>query len=241
MYVAHPCSAGVFIGYISSQCGQVAVWVRDTAEFNVSPSASAAPTRTVSNTATRTASLTPSPPICRGLPAVTVLKGVNGTVAALSSLTAGNHGMYTSGSCSRGYRTFFPGSRLVYSLFLGVHVPLGGQLTITTCGLTHNNTVAYLGTGCPTWDRPFGCLAGNDNAVPACPSNSLASTLVITASQSNYFIQLGGVNGEAIVSGLSWAYALPSSTSSPTRSRTRAPGPRSRSAAASASRTRKAK
>ena len=83
--------------------------------------------------------------------------------------------MYTSGSCSSGFRTFFPGSRLVYSLFLGVDVELGGVRTVTTCGVTRNNTVLYVGTG-PTWSQPFGCIAG--------------SALALPATQRNYFIQV---------------------------------------------------
>ena len=157
--------------------------------------------------------------------------------------------MYTVGSCATGLGAFYPGSRLLYALFLGAGVPLGGTLTITTCGHTSNDTVLYLGTGCPVWAQPFGCRAGNDNAVgpAACGGNPLASSVAITATQATYYMQLGGVNGAHVVSGLAWAYAAPATT---TRSRTRSrsgsrtrsrSGSRSRSGIRSSSRSRKAK
>ena len=157
--------------------------------------------------------------------------------------------MYTAGSCAAGYKTFFPGSRLLYALDLGSATPLGGTLTLTTCGHTANNTVLYVGTGCPSWALPFGCLAGNDNAAsPACGGNAFASSAALVAQQSNYFVQLGGVNGVDVVSGLGWAYAPPqvagsaSVSGSRSRSRTRSrSGSRTRSHSGSRSRTRKAK
>ena len=163
--------------------------------------------------------------------------------------------MYTAGSCAAGYKTFFPGSRLLYALDLGSATPLGGTLTLTTCGHSANNTVLYVGTGCPSWDRPFGCLAGNDNAAgPACGGNAFASTVALVAQQSNYYVQLGGVNGVDVVSGLGWAYAPPpvagSASKSCSRSRSRSAsvsrtrsrsGSRTRSRSGSRSRTRKAK
>jgi hypothetical protein len=208
------------------------------------PSRSRSPTgrRTRSGTATQTPtrSHTPTPPICRGLPAVTALVGTSGSAPLLSTASFGNAGMYTSGSCSSGYRTFFPGSRLVYALYLGDGTPLGGTLTVTNCGLTANDTVLYVGTGCPTWGTSFGCLAGADDAVPPCGANGLASTLKITAAQRNYFLQLGGVNGRDVVSGLAWAYtpppASPSGSRSPSRSRTTT-RTRSRTASRSGSRS----
>jgi len=161
--------------------------------------------------------------------------------------------MYTAGSCAVGYKTFFPGSRLLYALDLGSATPLGGTLTLTTCGHTANNTVLYVGTGCPSWDRPFGCLAGNDNVVsPACSGNAFASSVALVAQQSNYYVQLGGVNGVDVVSGLGWAYVPPpvagsasvsgsrSRSRSASRSRTRS-GSRTRSRSGSRSRSRKAK
>ena len=147
--------------------------------------------------------------------------------------------MYTSGTCSAGFQTFFPWPRLVYALYLDAAAPLGGVLTVTTCGHTANNTVLYVGTGCPTWDRPFGCKAGNDDAggADSCGSNARAAAVSITATQQVYFIQLGGFAGAPVTSGLQWRYAPPasrsgSSTRSATRSRscTRSPsGTRSRS------------
>ena len=161
--------------------------------------------------------------------------------------------MYTAGTCSAGLRAFYPGSRLLYVIELGASTPLGGALTVTTCGHSANNTVLYVGTGCPTWDRPFGCAAGNDNAVgpAACGENGQASTVVVTTSQATYYVQLGGVNGGHVVSGLAWAYAAPATTSrSGSRSRTRSrsgsrtrsrSGSRSGSRSWSRSRSRKAK
>jgi hypothetical protein len=145
--------------------------------------------------------------------------------------------MYTSGSCAAGFRTFYPGSRLVYSLYLGDGVPVGGTLTVTTCGATANDTVLYVGTGCPTVASSFGCLVGNDDAAaPPCAANGLASTLNVTAAQRSYFLQLGGANGRDVTAGLAWTYAPPPASASGTRtpSRTRT---RSRSRSRSASRT----
>ena len=161
--------------------------------------------------------------------------------------------MYTSGTCSAGFQTFFPGPRLVYALYLDATAPLGGVLTVTTCGHTANNTVLYLGTGCPTWDRPFGCKVGNDDAGGAdwCGSNARAAAVSVTATQQVYFIQLGGFAGAPVTSGLQWRYAPPASRSgsatgsrthsrSRTRSRTRT-STRTRSASATRSRSRKPK
>ena len=136
----------------------------------------------------------------------------------------------------------------MYRLSLGDAVPIGGTLTVTTCGATNNNTVLYLGTGCPTWFGSFNCLRGNDNAAPVCGTNALASSLSHVTASSIYFIQVGAASGGPVVSGLSWSYALP--TPSATASRSRAPSPsrsatatrsRSRSATVSKSRSRKAK
>jgi hypothetical protein len=143
--------------------------------------------------------------------------------------------MYTSGTCTAGFKTFYPGSRLVFTLFLGESASLGGTLTFTTCGLTRNNTVLYVGTGCATGSVSFGCLAGNDDATQ-CAANRLASTAYVTVTQRTYFVQLGGINGGAITSGLQWTYAPPLAT----RTRTAA-ATRSRSGSATRSRTRKRK
>ena len=154
--------------------------------------------------------------------------------------------MYTSGSCAAGYGTFAPGSRLVYRLSLGNSTPVGGVLTVTTCGLTTADTVLYLGTGCPTWFGSFNCLRGNDNASPGCGANALASSLSHVAVSSVYFVQVGAAAGGPVVSGLSWSYAVPSVSATATRSRSRtatatASRTRTRTATASKSRSRKAK
>ena len=149
--------------------------------------------------------------------------------------------MYSAGSCASGFRSFYPGSRLVFSLFLGAAALPGGTLTVTTCGRTANDTVLYVGTGCPSWDLPFGCLAGSDNAGgSACPANAGASAVSLVATQRTYFVQVGGFNGADVTAGLAWAYAPPP-TPSRSGSRSRAAASRSRSAAASRSRSRKAK
>ena len=176
---------------------------------STTPTYSATKSATSTRTQSHTRSPSPSPPICRGLPAVALLRGTSGISPATSTASTGNPAMYTSGSCTSGYKTYFPGPRLVFALDLGATTPLGGTLTITTCGHTANNTVLYVGTGCPTWALPFGCLVGSDNAVPACSSNGFASTVAFLVTQSNYFIQLGGVNGGDVVSGLGWTYMLP--------------------------------
>lgn len=169
-----------------------------------------------------------------------VLSGVAGSTSQLSSLGDGNAGMYTSGSCLAGYRTFFPGSRLVFSLFLGESAVLGGILTVTTCGLTKNNTVLYVGRGCPTWSEPFGCLAGTDDDEGACLANRLASTVRIVAAQRNYFFQVGGINGNAITTALNWSY-VPPVPSSRSRTATSRVTPTGRSRSATQTRTRKRK
>ena len=184
---------------------------------------------------------------------VAVQSGASGTFPVASSADAGNAGMYTSGSCALGYQTFVPGPRLVYRITLSDALPLGGTLTLSTCGLTSNNTVIYLGTGCPTWFGSFNCLRGNDDAAvgagtgagTACAANPLASALTLVAASRLYFVQVGASSGADVVSGLRWSYAAAnaSPTSSRTRSRTRsrtASPTRTRSATGSRSRSRKA-
>ena len=159
--------------------------------------------------------------------------------------------MYTSGSCPSSYGSLVPGPRLVYRLDLGDSAPAGGTLTLSTCGLTSNNTVLYVGTGCPTWAASFSCLRGNNNAgelvaAEACTANAHASTLSITTTiYTKLFVQLGEFNGGDVVSGLSWRYEppRPSPTSSLTRSRSASPSrtsssTRTRSASPSRSTTR---
>jgi len=150
--------------------------------------------------------------------------------------------MYTSGSCALGYQTFVSGPRLVYRISLSDALPLGGTLTLSTCGLTSNNTVLYLGTGCPTWFGSFNCLRANDDAISACASNPLASVLTHTATSRIYFVQLGTSSGAEVVSGLSWSYRAASASPTSTRTRSRTASPtRTRSATRSKSRSRKAK
>ena len=155
--------------------------------------------------------------------------------------------MYTTGTCAQGYKTFVPGRRIVYRLALGDAVTLGGTLTLSTCGLTRNNTVMYVGTGCPNAAFYFGCLRGGDDAgSTACSTNPLASTLSLVADTRFYFVQVGASSGADFVSGLSWSYSAPSAmpTSSRTSSRTGSKTKtktRTRTATASRSRSRKAK
>ena len=142
----------------------------------------------------------------------------------------------------------------MYRLSLSVGTPLGGVLTLSTCGLSANDTVLYLGTGCPTYSGAFNCIVGNDNgAAPGCGANALASALTHVTASSVYFVQLGAAGGGAVVSGLRWSYVPPAASSrTATSSRTPTPTPtpsRSRSATptrtppatASRSRTRKAR
>jgi len=180
---------------------------------------------------------------------VAAQSGTNGTFHVSSSAIAGNVGMYTSGSCA-GFSTFFPGPRLVFRIALVDGAPLGGTLTLSTCGFTTNNTVLYIGTGCPTWFGSFNCMRGNDDAGDAagqsCPSNPQASTISLVATSRFFFVQLGSSSGADVVSGLSWSYsvAAASRTSSGTRSRSASrtrTRTRTRSATASKSRSRKAK
>ena len=211
---------------------------RTRAASSASGTRSAAATRTPA--ATR--SPTPTPPICLGLSAMTSVAGTAGVAPRLSTSISGQPGMYTAGTCAAGLSTLYPGSRLLYALDLGSTTPLGGTLTLTTCGHTADDTVLYVGTGCPTWAQPFACKAGNDNAAgaAACGGNSLASTVAVVATQSSYFVQLGGVNGAHVTSGLAWSYALPSrspSGAAATRSRTATP---TRTRTATKTRTRSA-
>ena len=180
---------------------------------------------------------------------MTALTGTSGVVPALSTAAFGQPAMYTVGSCATGLGAFYPGARLLYALFLGAGVPLGGVLTLTTCGHTANDTVLYVGVGCPVWAQPFGCRAGNDNAAgpAACGPNPLASSVSVVATQPTYYVQLGGMNGATVVSGLGWSYVAPATTSrsaSGSRSRTRSRSgsrTRSRSGSRSASRSRSRK
>ena len=161
-----------------------------------------------------------------------------------SSADAGNAGMYTSGYCAVGYQSFVPGPRLVYRITLSNELPVGGTLTLSICGLTSNDTMLYLGTGCPTWFGSFNCLRGNDDAfgVATCAGNPLASVLTHVASSRIYFVQLGTSSGAEVVSGLSWSYRAASASPTSTRTRSRTASPtRTRSATRSKSRSRKAK
>ena len=222
-----------------------------TPSLSGSPSAAMTSSRTASipSTPSSTSSkhMSPTPtPLCRApVSSVTMLSGLNGTSPSVAASYSGNAGMYPTGSCARDFGTFFGGGpRLVYHLHLGDSTPLGGTLTLSTCGLTSDNTVLYLGTGCPTWFGSFNCLVGNDNAGDTgqapCATNALASTLAVTASSRYFFVQVGGASGADIRSGLSWSYAAlrPSPTSSRSRSRTRT---RTRTRSRSKSRSRKAK
>ena len=88
----------------------------------------------------------------------------------------------------------------MYYLNLGDSVALGGTLAVSTCGLSTDNTVLYLGTGCPTWFGSFSCLRGNDNAgdvagQSSCAANAGASTLSVTAGSRVFFVQVGGFSG----------------------------------------------
>ena len=143
-----------------------------------------------------------------------------------------------------GYASFVPGPRLVYRITLSNELPLGGILSLSTCGLTSNDTVLYLGTGCPTWWGSFNCLRASDDGLGAatCAGNPRASSLSHVATSRLYFVQVGAASGAEVVSGLSWSYTVASATrtSSRTRSRT-ATRTRTRSATASKSRSRKAK
>ena len=148
-----------------------------------------------------------------------------------------------------------PGPRLVFRIALGdFTLPLGGILTLSTCGLTAADTLLYVGTGCPTWAASFACLRGNDNAgdVPgqaACAPNPGASTLSLTLTASRVvFVQVAAAAGGELVSGLRWSYEPPASRSatkrllSPAATRS-ASGTKSRlpSVSQSRSRSRKAK
>jgi hypothetical protein len=175
---------------------------------------------------------------------VTSLYGVRGSSPIISLNVSGNTGMYTDGSCASGFSTLFPGPRAVYFLDLGQDTPLGGTLVLTTCGLTPDNTVIYVGTSCPTWSTPFSCRQGNDNAGDvagrSCAANSRASTIVLPAAASRtYFVQVGGYGGGVVTSGLAWDYVVAASTTgtrSGSKSRTR-----SRTRSGSGTRSRKAK
>ena len=207
------------------------------------PSSTSTLSTSLTPTLTRSRTSTPSPPVCRPpVNIVTVLTGSSGSSSPVSSTMKGNNGMYTSGSCSAGLKTFVNGPRLVYMLRLGEDTALGGTFIVTTCGFTKNNTLLYIGTGCPTWQLPFGCLAGNDNAgdldglrTTACASNARASTVSIVATSRTYFVQVGSASGEDFVSGLAWQY---SPLGSPSASRTgTVTGSKSRTASQTRSRT----
>ena len=140
-----------------------------------------------------------------------------------------------------------PGRRIVYRLMLSDTLPLGGTLTLSTCGLTRNNTALYVGTGCPNAAFYFGCLRGSDDAgSAACPGNPLASQLSLRVSARIFFVQVGAWSGGDFVAGLSWSYVAPTAapTTSRSRSRTRtktATPTRTRSVTVSRSRSRKPK
>ena len=217
----------------------------------MTPSATSTPPPTLSSSSSPTNTPSPTLPVCRaggGLNRVVALVGNSGVAPAASTAASGNGGMYTSGSCATGFKAFFMGPRLAYAIFLNASTPLGGVLSLTTCGHTADNTVLYVGTGCPTWAAPFGCVAGADggDGSSACGSNALAAALTVTATQQVYYVQLGGFAGAPVTSGLAWSYAPPpqtrsgSATGSRSRTRSRSRS-RTRSASATRSRSRKRK
>lgn len=167
------------------------------------------------------------------------LRGLAGSSPPVDVGAVGSYGMYTAGTCRAGLSTFYSGPRRVFFLSLGDDAPLGGTLTVTTCGLTANNTVLYAGLGCPKWDVPFQCQAGSDDSGDAagqapCASNPRASTVTLRAVASRgYFLQVGGFDGAAVTSGLQWEYAPPAGGASLSPTKTRAAtGTRTRSASA---------
>jgi hypothetical protein len=174
---------------------------------------------------------------------VTTLAGASGVAPRVDVVRWGTPGLYTSGSCPAGsFSTFFGAPRLVYFLNLGPGVPLGGTLTLTTCGHTADNTVLYVGLGCPTWTLSFQCVRANDDAGDggqggACPGNPGASTVTLVAASRFYFLQLGAVPGSPAISGLAWNYSLPAASAGGTPTATRT-GSASRSRSRSRSRTR---
>ena len=184
------------------------------------------------------------------VPAITMLRGVSGAVPPLSLALNGSASLLVTGWCAAGLSTFYPGPHGVFYLDLGEDVPLGGTLTVSTCGATSANTVLHVGLGCPTSDATFRCRVGNDNAGDAggssCAANSRAAAASLVITSRTHFVLLSGYNGAAVTSGLSWAYAPPRlATPSATRTRTRGSRSRSpkatRSRSASRSRSRKRK
>jgi len=191
---------------------------------------------------------------------ITSLAGLVGVAPRVDLSLHGNFGMYTSGMCATGFSTFMSAPRGVYFLSLGPTAAIGGRLTVSTCGHTDDDTVLYVGLGCPTWFSTFQCVVGNDNGDDVglpCASNAGASTVSITTTSRVYFVQVGGYTGSRVTTGLSWSYSppqptpsstrspivLPSRTGSPTRTKTRsrtrtATGTRTRSRTATRTRTR---
>ena len=171
---------------------------------------------------------------------ITTLRGTSGTVPPLSLALNGSASLFAAGACVAGLSTFYPGPRGMFYLDLGAATPLGGVLTVTTCGATAANTVLHVGLGCPTSDANFRCRVGNDNAADhggaGCAANALASTAALAINSRTYFVLLSGYNGAPVTSGLSWRYAPPAAAS-PTATRTRALASRSRSPSATRSKT----
>ena len=174
---------------------------------------------------------------------ITTLRGTAGAVPPLSLALNGSASLFVAGRCVAGLSTFYPGPRGVFYLDLGEAVPLGGTLTVSTCGATAANTVLHVGLGCPTSDATFRCRVGNDNAAdgggPACAPNALASTAAHVVASRTFFVLLSGFNGAGVTSGLSWRYAPPAASppATPSATRTRTRGSRSRTAKATPSRS----
>lgn len=126
------------------------------------------------------ASATASPAVgvdtCGNLSKVWRLSGRSGRSPTLSSQRDGNDYMYqTAGrSCTRAggspptggasssSRRLPAGRRLVFLLALDSSAPLGGTLTVTTCGSSNNATALAVGTGCPSSEGGFRCLESDD-------------------------------------------------------------------------------
>jgi outer membrane protein assembly factor BamB len=226
------------------------------------PSGSASRTRAASRT--RTATGSPLPQLCPGLggagSAVRLLSGLAGSAPRASTAgPAALGGLFVvpggGGACATGYGAFPAGRRLAYAVDLPHDAPLGGVLAVSTCASAppSNDTLLWVGVGCPASAAAFGCVAGNDDAAPACGANARASAAtVVGVARRRYYVLVGGAGGGDVTAGLRWAYAPPSASPSPLAeprmgggvwaSRSRTPSrSRSRSRSRTRSRTRKVK
>ena len=115
------------------------------------------------------------------------------------------------------YTNIGSGRFLVFKLNLGETVPLGGLLQVGSVGVSNGDTVAFVGTGCPSSQQSFGCFIGNDDAMLDWDFqiSVTQSRVEFNATQRLYYVIIGGYGSADVTSGVAWQYFPPSPSPTP--------------------------